>query len=127
MRVSYAKVPRAKDSRLRRSDAPQQVFLLCAMGTDPGRGSRTELFGDDPVTMPIRMWMRAMVRKEITSFLTSLSTLCPELYHHMDFEQLRFRDSWHTRGFYERAAVLRHHRFLQLTPPRTCLGPRRTG
>lgn len=95
-----------------------------------------------------------MLRKEITSFLTSPSTLCPELYHHLDFEQLRFRDSWHTRGFYERAAVLRHHvggtplkqlistpttgqrsridrartsRFLQLTPPRTSLGPRRTG
>jgi hypothetical protein len=35
-----------------------------------------------------------------------LSTLCHESCHHLDFEKFGFKDSWHTRGFYERAAVL---------------------
>ena len=70
----------------------------------------TELFGDyDPETMLIRLWMRTAVRKEITSYGTFLSTLCHEFCHHLDFQRLKFLDSWHTRGFYERAAALYHH------------------
>jgi hypothetical protein len=69
-----------------------------------------ELFGDyDPETSVIRVWMRTAVRKEVTSFGTFLSTLCHEFCHHLDFEKFGFVDSWHTRGFYERAAVLYHH------------------
>ncbi len=69
-----------------------------------------ELFGDyAPETMVIRVWMRTAVRKEITSFGTFLSTLCHEFCHHLDFKKFKFADSWHTRGFYERAAVLYHH------------------
>jgi len=59
--------------------------------------------------MLIRVWMKTAVRKEITSFGTFLSTLCHEFCHHLDFQQFKFRDSWHTRGFYERAAILYHH------------------
>ena len=70
----------------------------------------TELFGDyDPETMLIRLWMRTAVRKEITSYGTFLSTLCHEFCHHLDFQQFKFPDSWHTRGFYERAGALYHH------------------
>lgn len=70
----------------------------------------TELFGDyDPESMLIRVWMRTAVRKEITSFGTFLSTLCHEFCHHLDYKKFGFPDSWHTRGFYERAAVLYHH------------------
>ena len=69
-----------------------------------------ELFGDyAPETMVIRVWMRTAVRKEITSFGTFLSTLCHEFCHHLDYQKFHFADSWHTRGFYERAAVLYHH------------------
>jgi hypothetical protein len=75
----------------------------------------SELFGDySPETMLIRVWMRTAVRKEITSFGTFLSTLCHEFCHHLDFQQFGFRDSWHTRGFYERAAALYH--FAKGTP-----------
>jgi hypothetical protein len=77
----------------------------------------TELFGDyNPETMLIRLWMRTAVRKEITSFGTFLSTLCHEFCHHLDFQQFGFRDSWHTRGFYERTAGLYHH--ARGTPPK---------
>lgn len=69
-----------------------------------------ELFGDySPGTMLIRVWMRTAVKKEVTSFGTLLSTLCHEFCHHLDFQQFKFPDSWHTRGFYERAAALYHH------------------
>lgn len=70
----------------------------------------SELFGDyDPETKLIRVWMRTAVRKDITSFGTFLSTLCHEFCHHLDFQKFRFADSWHTRGFYERAGALHHH------------------
>ena len=69
-----------------------------------------ELFGDyDPQTSAIRLWMRTAVRKEITSFGTFLSRLCHEFCHHLDFKKFGFVDSWHTRGFYERAGVLYHY------------------
>jgi len=77
----------------------------------------SELFGDyTPETMLIRVWMRTAVRKEITSFGTFLSTLCHEFCHHLDYKKFGFADSWHTRGFYERAAVLYHH--ARGTPPK---------
>ena len=70
----------------------------------------TELFGDyTHETMMIRVWMRTAVRKEVTSFGTFLSTLCHEFCHHLDFQRFGFADSWHTRGFYERAAALYHY------------------
>ena len=70
----------------------------------------TELFGDyDPGTLNIRLWMRTAVRKEVTSYGTFLSTLCHEFCHHLDFHLFKFEDSWHTRGFYDRTAVLYHH------------------
>jgi hypothetical protein len=77
----------------------------------------TELFGDyTPETMLIRVWMRTAVRKEVTSFGTFLSTLCHEFCHHLDLQRFGFADSWHTRGFHERAAALYH--LARGTPPK---------
>ena len=56
----------------------------------------------------IGVWMRTAVRKEVTSFGTFLSTVCHEFCHHLDFYKYGFPDSWHTRGFYERAGALYH-------------------
>lgn len=73
-------------------------------------GWATELFGDyHPRTRVIRVWMRTAIRKQVTSYGTFLSTLCHEFCHHLDYECFRYPDSWHTRGFYERAAALYHH------------------
>jgi len=70
----------------------------------------TELFGDyDPAALVIRVWMRTAVKKEVTSFGTFFSTLCHEFCHHLDLQLFKFPDSWHTRGFYQRTAVLYHH------------------
>jgi hypothetical protein len=80
-------------------------------------GWATELFGDySPEAMLMRVWMRTAVRKQVTSFGTFLSTLCHEFCHHLDYHRFGFHDSWHTRGFYERAAVLYHH--ARGTPPK---------
>jgi hypothetical protein len=80
----------------------------------------TELFGDYHIqAMAIRLWMRTAVRKDITSFGTFLSTICHEFCHHLDFQKFGFTDSWHTRGFYERAAALCHH--ARGTPPKKLL------
>lgn len=77
----------------------------------------TELFGDyHPETMLIRVWLRTAVRKEVTSFGTFLSTLCHEFCHHLDLRKLGFQGSWHTRGFFERTAMLYHH--ARGTPPK---------
>ena len=69
-----------------------------------------ELFGDyDPETALIRVWMRTAVLKKVTSYGTFLSTLCHEFCHHLDYKLFGYCDTWHTRGFYERAAALYHH------------------
>jgi len=70
----------------------------------------------NPETMLIRVWLRTAVRKQVTSFGTFLSTLCHEFCHHLDYQKFGFRDSWHTRGFYERTAALYHH--ARGTPPK---------
>src|SRR5271157_5255527 len=73
-------------------------------------GWASELFGDySPETLQIRVWMRTAVRKKVTSFGTFLSTLCHEFSHHLDCHRFGWRESWHTRGFYERTAALYHH------------------
>jgi hypothetical protein len=73
-------------------------------------GWASELFGDySPDTAAIRIWTRTAVLKKATSPGTFLSTLCHEFCHHLDCQRLGFRQSPHTRGFYERTAALYHH------------------
>ena len=87
-------------------------------------GWAVELFGDyDPETTLIRTWMRTAVQKKVTSFGTFLSTLVHEFCHHLDFAGFGWRTSPHTRGFYERVAVLYHH---TRDTPRKTLAWRRT-
>ena len=89
---------------------PCGVRVLASRPLRVREHSVTELFGDyAPESMLIRVWTRTAVRKEITSFGTFLSTLCHEYCHHLDFQRFGFRDSWHTRGFYERTAALYHY------------------
>ncbi len=69
-----------------------------------------ELYGDyDTETRLIRLWMRTAVQKKPSAFGTFLSTLCHELCHHLDLVYLSLPNSYHTRGFYERAGILYHH------------------
>ncbi len=86
------------------------IRVLAARPVRSREGSGYELFGDyHPDTMLIRVWMRTAVQKRVTSYGTFLSTLTHEFCHHLDYKLFHYRDSWHTRGFYKRAAVLYHH------------------
>jgi hypothetical protein len=93
------------------------VRVLAARPLRVREYSTHELFGDyHPDQALIRVWMKTAVRKQVTSFGTFLSTLCHEFCHHLDVQRLGFRDSWHTRGFYERTAALYH--CAKGTPPK---------
>jgi hypothetical protein len=86
------------------------VRALAARPIRVREGWSTELFGDyTPSTAAIRIWTRTAVQKRVTSYGTFLSTLCHEFCHHLDCQRFGFRQSPHTRGFYERTAVLYHH------------------
>ncbi len=83
----------------------------------------TETFGDyDFESTLIRLWMRTAVQKKTTSYGTYLSTLCHEFCHHLDVVALQLPHTYHTRGFYERSAILYHH--VQNTPVRTIVWAR---
>ncbi len=76
-----------------------------------------EKFGDyNFQTSQIRLWMRTALLQKVTSYGTLLSTLCHELCHHVDVVKLGFPNTFHTRGFYERAGLLYHH--IRNTPVR---------
>lgn len=76
-----------------------------------------ETFGDyDFETSLIRLWMRTAVQKKTTSYGTLLSTLCHEFCHHLDVVAFHLPNTFHTRGFYERAGLLYHH--VQNSPVR---------
>jgi hypothetical protein len=86
------------------------VRALAARPLRVRESSATELFGDyAPHTAVIRVWTRTAVRKQVTSYGTFLSTLCHEFCHHLDYERFKFSRTPHTRGFYERTAMLYHH------------------
>jgi hypothetical protein len=68
-----------------------------------------EKFGDYTfATTRIRLWMRTAIQERVTSYGCLLSTLTHELCHHLDCVRLGFPNTPHTRGFYERAALLYH-------------------
>ncbi len=67
---------------------------------EPGREARIEL------------WMRTARHKRVVAFRTFLRTLLHEVGHHLDYEHLRLRESFHTEGFFKRESSL----FRQLVP-----------
>jgi hypothetical protein len=90
--------------------ARPKVRVLAARPRRVYGDSTIELYGDyDPESAGIRVWMRTAVHKRVTAYGTFLSTLCHELCHHLDVARLDLPDTPHTRGFYERAALLYHH------------------
>jgi hypothetical protein len=89
---------------------PPEIRILAARPLRVRENASIELFGDYTLqTMVIRVWTRTAVRRQITTFGTFLSTLCHEFCHHLDRQRFGFRQSPHTRGFYERTALLYHH------------------
>ncbi len=87
-----------------------KIRVLAARPLRVYETGKTELFGDyDLVSKVIRVWMRTAVQHRVTSFGTFLSTLCHEFCHHLDVQRFDLATTPHTRGFYERTALLYHN------------------
>ena len=54
----------------------------------------------------IQVWMRTAQLGRVVAFKTFLRTLLHEVLHHLDYAHYRFRDSFHTEGFYARESSL---------------------
>lgn len=107
-------------------DAPK-IKILGVRPLEESGGMIHETYGDYTFdTAQIRLWMRTAVREKPTSFGTLLSTLCHEICHHLDVVSLEMPNTFHTRGFYERAGILYHH--VRGTPRRVLVwDPQKSG
>jgi len=54
----------------------------------------------------ISVWMFTAKRSQVVAYRTFLRTLVHELGHHIDYEYLSLRDSFHTDGFFQRESSL---------------------
>ncbi len=54
----------------------------------------------------MQLWMRTAKRHQVVAFRTFLRTLLHEFCHHLDYDCLGLKDSFHTQGFYQREASL---------------------
>jgi hypothetical protein len=54
----------------------------------------------------IKVWMRTAALGRVVAFKTFLRTLLHEVLHHLDYAHYKFRDSFHTQGFYARESSL---------------------
>lgn len=50
--------------------------------------------------------MRTAKRRQVVAFRTFLRTLLHEFCHHLDYDCLGLKDSFHTQGFYQRESSL---------------------
>jgi hypothetical protein len=56
----------------------------------------------------ISVWMLTAKRSQVVAYRTFLRTLLHEMCHHLDYELLKLRDSFHTTGFFRRESSLTH-------------------
>ena len=54
----------------------------------------------------IKVWMRTAALGKVVAFKTYLRTLLHEVLHHLDYAHYKFKDSFHTQGFYARESSL---------------------
>ena len=103
--------------------APPTVKVLGCRPLEENGDQVDELYGDYRFEdARIRLWMRTAILEKMTSYGTLLSTLCHEICHHLDYVHFGFPNTFHTRGFYERAGLLYHH--VRGTPKRTLVWDR---
>ena len=92
--------------------APAAVEVLAARPSSTW-GELHGLYTRDGRRVPrIQLWMRTARHRRVVRFRTFLRTLLHEMGHHLDYEHLRLRDSFHTEGFFRRESSLFH----QLVP-----------
>lgn len=65
----------------------------------------------------IKVWMRTAALGKVVAFKTFLRTLLHEVLHHLDYSHYKFRDSFHTAGFYSRESSLVRQLMGDLSKP----------
>ena len=54
----------------------------------------------------MQLWMRTAKRRQVVAFRPFIRTLLHEFCHHLDYDCLGLKDSFHTQGFYQRESSL---------------------
>jgi hypothetical protein len=54
----------------------------------------------------ISVWMLTAKRGQVVAYKTFLRTLIHEMGHHLDYQHLKLRESFHTDGFYKRESSI---------------------
>ena len=97
----------------RRLGVPPVVLSVLAVRPSASWGELHGLYTREPDRPPrIQSWMRTVRHRRVVAFRTFLRTLLHEVGHHLDYEHLRLRESFHTEGFFRRESSL----FRQLVP-----------
>jgi hypothetical protein len=92
---------------------PPVTLSVLAVRPSSSWGELHGLYTRDPGRAPrIQLWMRTVRHRRVVAFRTFLRTLLHEVGHHLDYEYLRLRESFHTEGFFRRESSL----FRQLVP-----------
>jgi hypothetical protein len=94
-------------------DLPPVRTSVLAVRPSSSWGELHGLYTREPGRPPrIELWMRTARHKRVVAFRTFLRTLLHEIGHHLDYEHLGLRESFHTEGFFKRESSL----FRQLVP-----------
>jgi hypothetical protein len=88
--------------------APLAIRVLARRPSDENAELHGLYVREEDGSAVIRVWMRTAAHEQPVKFRTFVRTLVHELMHHLDFDKLKFEDSFHTEGFYRReSAVVR--------------------
>lgn len=71
----------------------------------------------------IKVWMRTAALGKVVAFKTFLRTLLHEVLHHLDYSHYKFRDSFHTAGFYSRESSLVRQLMADIPKPPAPIEP----
>lgn len=72
------------------------------------RGELHGLYASVSRSQVISVWMFTAKRRQVVAYRTFLRTLMHEMCHHLDYQLLSLRDSFHTAGFFQRESSLVH-------------------
>ncbi|MEO8602323.1 MAG: hypothetical protein ABI629_07100 [bacterium] len=76
------------------------------MRPSDARGELHGLYESAGRRQVISVWMLTAKRGQVVAYKTFLRTLLHEMGHHLDYQHLKLRESFHTDGFFKRESSL---------------------
>ncbi len=86
--------------------APPLRVVVKATRPSDARGELHGLYESAGPRTVISVWMLTAKRGQVVAYKTFLRTLVHEMGHHLDYQRLGLRDSFHTDGFFKRESSL---------------------